>query len=81
MGRNRGNAARGRGRTRAYAGFGRAARSWAARLAAVCVAALVLAPAASAQSTGGATPQETAPEPKLSAPPPGVVVRPAPELR
>jgi murein DD-endopeptidase MepM/ murein hydrolase activator NlpD len=82
MGRNRGNAARGRGRTRAYAGFGRTAwSSAAARLAAVCFAALVLAPAASAQTTGGATPQEAAPAPKLSAPPPGVVLRPAPELR
>lgn len=80
MGRHRGNAASSRGRTGAYDGFGRTVA--VARLVlAVGVAALVLAPAASAQSTGGATPQEAAPAPKLSAPPPGVVVRPAPQLR
>jgi murein DD-endopeptidase MepM/ murein hydrolase activator NlpD len=113
MGRNRGSAARGRGRTRAYAVFGpaiarlagshaialarshsvagaarfagavRAARvagpgATARAVAAAGLATVALAPAASAQSTGGATP---VPAPKLSAPPPGVVVRPAPDLR
>jgi murein DD-endopeptidase MepM/ murein hydrolase activator NlpD len=75
MGRNRGSAAACRARTGAYVvGLGRA-------LAAAGLTVLALAPAAAAQSTGGVTPQAAEPAPKLSAPPPGVVVRPAPQLR
>jgi hypothetical protein len=77
MGRKRGSAATRRALTSGYA----VRLGCAAALAAPLAAALVLAPAASAQSTGGATPQEAAPAPRLSAPPPGVVVRPAPDLR
>jgi murein DD-endopeptidase MepM/ murein hydrolase activator NlpD len=73
MGRNRGSAATCRVRTSGYAvGVGRA-------VAAAGIATLALAPAASGQ-TGGVSP-ESKPAPKLSAPPPGVVVRPAPDLR
>ena len=74
MGRVRGSATRGRARTSGYARVGRVA-------ACTVISALVAAPAASAQSTGGASPQSAQPAPKLSAPPPGVVVRPAPDLR
>ena len=73
MGRNRGSAATRRARTAEYAvGLGRA-------IAAGMLASLVVAAPAPAQSTGGATPHEAAP--KLSAPPPGVPVRKAPQLR
>jgi murein DD-endopeptidase MepM/ murein hydrolase activator NlpD len=72
MGRNRGSAATRRALARGYAGFGRA-------VAAAGIATLALTPAASAQSTGGVSPEQAAP--RLSAPPPGVVVRPAPDLR
>ncbi len=46
------------------------------------LATLALAPAAAAQSTGGATPVATSKPaaPKLSAPPPGVKLRPAPTV-
>jgi murein DD-endopeptidase MepM/ murein hydrolase activator NlpD len=68
MGRHRGMAAIRRGRTTAYGGIGVAA-------------ALLFATPAAAQSTGGASAGEPKPAPQLSAPPPGVVVRPAPILR
>jgi murein DD-endopeptidase MepM/ murein hydrolase activator NlpD len=69
MGRNRGSAATRRARTSAYVvGLG------AAVLA-------VLASSASAQSTGGTSPETAPPAPKLSNPPPGVVVKAAPQLR
>jgi murein DD-endopeptidase MepM/ murein hydrolase activator NlpD len=45
------------------------------------VTALVLASPAGAQGTGGTSVEDTSPQPQLSAPPPGVVVRPAPLLR
>jgi murein DD-endopeptidase MepM/ murein hydrolase activator NlpD len=45
------------------------------------VTALVLASPAAAQGTGGTSVEESPPQPQLSAPPPGVVVRPAPLLR
>jgi murein DD-endopeptidase MepM/ murein hydrolase activator NlpD len=45
------------------------------------LAALVLAAPAAAQSTGGAAPADPPAQPQPSAPPPGVVVRPAPLLR
>ncbi len=73
MGRVRGSAARNRARTCGYARVGRIA-------AVVAIGGLAVAPAASAQ-TGGASPQTAQPAPKLSAQPPGVVVRPAPDLR
>ena len=73
MGRVRGSAASSRARTSGYARVGRIA-------ACAAITGLALAPAASAQ-TGGASPQTTQPAPKLSSPPPGVVVRPAPDLR
>ena len=69
MARHRGMAATRRGRTTAYA----------AGLTAVT--ALVLASPAAAQGTGGTSVEESQPQPQLSAPPPGVVVRPAPLLR
>jgi murein DD-endopeptidase MepM/ murein hydrolase activator NlpD len=47
----------------------------------VAVLALLSASPASAQSTGGATPTDAAPQPHLSPPPPGVVVHRAPLLR
>ena len=68
MARHWGMAATRRGRRTAYGGF-------------VAAAALVFATPAGAQGTGGATADEPAPQPQLSAPPPGVVVRPAPLLR
>jgi murein DD-endopeptidase MepM/ murein hydrolase activator NlpD len=71
MGRVRGSAATRRARTCGYARVVRIA-------AVVVIAALAIAPAAWAQSTGG---QQAQPAPRLSAPPPGVVVRPAPDLR
>jgi murein DD-endopeptidase MepM/ murein hydrolase activator NlpD len=66
---HRGMAAARRGRTTGYV--------------AGLAAALALLPASSAfaQSTGGATPTGAPPQPHLSAPPPGVVVHPAPLLR
>src|SRR3954451_19956342 len=69
MARHRGMAATRRGRTTAYT----------AALAAVT--ALVLVSPAAAQGTGGTSVEESQPQPQLSAPPPGVVVRPAPLLR
>src|SRR4029079_5364315 len=45
------------------------------------VTTLVLASPAAAQETGGTSVEESPPQPQLSAPPPGVVVRPAPLLR
>jgi murein DD-endopeptidase MepM/ murein hydrolase activator NlpD len=92
MGRNRGSAATRRALTSAYAvEVGRAlvaargrrvvATGCGRAVAATGLATLALAPAASAQSTGGVSPEQAAPTPRLSAPPPGVVVRPAPELR
>ena len=75
MGRIGGRAAIARGRTHAYGGT---------RIAAcgALLATLALAPAAAAQSTGGATPVEASKPaaPKLSAPPPGVKLRPAPTV-
>src|SRR4051794_38057382 len=70
MARHRGMAAATRrGRTTAYtAGL-------------TAVTALVLASPAAAQGTGGTSVEESQPQPQLSAPPPGVVVRPAPLLR
>ena len=68
MARHRGMAATRRGRTTAYGGM-------------VAVAALLFATPAGAQGTGGANADQPAPQPQLSAPPPGVVVRPAPLLR
>jgi hypothetical protein len=68
MARHRGMAATRRGRTTAYGGL-------------VAVAALVFATPAGAQGTGGVNADQPAPQPQLSAPPPGVVVRPAPLLR
>ena len=68
MGRHRGMAATCRGRTTAYGGL-------------VVAAALMFATPAAAQSTGGTSADEPEPQPELSAPPPGVVVRPAPILR
>jgi murein DD-endopeptidase MepM/ murein hydrolase activator NlpD len=65
MAHYRGMAAIHRGRTTAYAAG---------------LAALVLASPAAAQSTGGATPADPPARPQLSAPPPGVVVRPAPRV-
>ena len=44
-------------------------------------AALIFATPAGAQGTGGVNADQPAPQPQLSAPPPGVVVRPAPLLR
>jgi murein DD-endopeptidase MepM/ murein hydrolase activator NlpD len=44
-------------------------------------ATLVLASPAAAQGTGGASAGDPPSQPQLSAPPPGVVVRPAPRLR
>jgi hypothetical protein len=44
-------------------------------------ATLVLASPAAAQGTGGASAEDPPSQPQLSAPPPGVVVRPAPRLR
>ncbi len=75
MGRIGGRAAFVRARTDAYGGTTLAACS-------ALFATLALAPAAVAQSTGGATPVEaTKPAaPKLSAPPPGVKLRPAPTV-
>ena len=75
MGRNRGSAAACRAGTSAYVGWFRRA------VAAAGLVVLALAPAAGAQSTGGAGAQQAEPAPKLSAPPPGVVVRPTPQLR
>src|SRR3954447_20955265 len=69
MARHRGMAATRRGRTTAYT----------AGLAAVT--ALVLASPAAAQGTGGTSAGDSSPQPQLSAPPPGVVARPAPLLR
>jgi len=67
MGRNGGRAAVIRGRTTAYV---------------VGFAMLVGAAPAAAQSTGGAAPEPPRPaKPRLSAPPPGVKVRPAPAVR
>jgi murein DD-endopeptidase MepM/ murein hydrolase activator NlpD len=68
MGRHRGTVATRRGRTAAYAGL-------------TAAAALVLATPAAAQSTGGTSADEPPAQPRLSAPPPGVVVRTAPVLR
>jgi murein DD-endopeptidase MepM/ murein hydrolase activator NlpD len=69
MARHRGMAATRRGRTTAYTAVLTAAT------------ALVLASPAAAQGTGGTSVEESPPQPQLSAPPPGVVVRPAPLLR
>src|SRR5215217_4701075 len=68
MARHRGMAATRRGRTTAYGGL-------------VVAAALIFATPAGAQGTGGASADEPPAQPQLSAPPPGVVVRPAPLLR
>src|SRR5688572_28664374 len=70
MARHRGMAATRRGLTTAYGGL-------------IVAAALVLATPAAAQGTGGSSAEDPAaqPQPHLSAPPPGVVVRPAPILR
>src|SRR5689334_17472780 len=69
MARHRGMAATRRGRTTAYA-------------AGLAVAAtLLLTSPAAAQGTGGTSAGEPSSQPQLSAPPPGVVVRPAPRLR
>jgi murein DD-endopeptidase MepM/ murein hydrolase activator NlpD len=83
MGRNRGSAATRRALISAYAvglGVARGRAVVPAGLVAGLVT-LALAPAASAQSTGGASTEQAEPAPRLSAPPPGVVVRPAPQLR
>ena len=70
MPRQRGKAAIDRGRTRAIA----------AGLTAL--ATFAIATPAAAQSTGGTSPgAPPSAAPRLSAPPPGVVVRPAPQLR
>jgi len=69
MARHRGMAATRRGWTTAYS----------AGLAVVTT--LVLASPAPAQGTGGTSVEASPPQPQLSAPPPGVVVRPAPLLR
>ena len=69
MARHRGMAATRRGRTTAY------------RAGLAVVMTLVLASPAAAQGTGGTSVEEPSPQPQLSAPPPGVVVRPAPLLR
>jgi murein DD-endopeptidase MepM/ murein hydrolase activator NlpD len=75
MGRTRGSAATRRAQTTAYVvGIGRA-------IAAGCLAAILAAPSAAAQSTGGAAPQASPPRPQLSSPPPGVPARKLPELR
>jgi Peptidase family M23 len=66
MRRHRGMAAIRRCRTSAYG---------------VGLAVLALASPAAAQSTGGVAPSDPPAQPQLSAPPPGVVVRPAPQLR
>jgi peptidase M23-like protein len=68
MARHRGMAATRRGRTTAYGGL-------------VVAAALLFATPAGAQGTGGASAGDPPPQPQLSAPPPGVRVRPAPVLR
>jgi murein DD-endopeptidase MepM/ murein hydrolase activator NlpD len=57
-----------RGRTTAYGGL-------------VVAAALAFATPAAAQGTGGTSADEPPAQPQLSAPPPGVVVRPAPIVR
>ncbi len=69
MARHRGMAVTRRGRTTAYS----------AGLAVVTT--LVLASPAAAQGTGGTSVEASPPQPQLSAPPPGVVVRPEPLLR
>jgi murein DD-endopeptidase MepM/ murein hydrolase activator NlpD len=65
MGRHRGSVATRRARTTAYA---------------VAAACLLSASPAGAQSTGGVSPTAPRPVPKVGAPPPGVVVRPAPRV-
>ncbi len=69
MGRYRGIAATRRGRTTAYA------------VSVAALASLGLAGSSAAQSTGGTSPGAAPRPPATSAPPPGVVVRPAPVLR
>jgi len=70
MAHTRGSAATRRGRRRGFA------------VAVAALAALVTATPAAAQSTGGTSPgAPPSAAPRLSAPPPGVVVRPAPQLR
>jgi murein DD-endopeptidase MepM/ murein hydrolase activator NlpD len=70
MAHHRGSAATRRGRTRAYV------------VAVTALATLSVASPAIAQSTGGASPgAPPSAAPRLSAPPAGVVMRPAPQLR
>jgi len=64
MGRNRGSAVLSRARTTAYV---------------VGIGLAIAAPSATAQSTGGVTPQASQPE--LESPPPGVPARKLPQLR
>src|SRR5688500_13055005 len=73
MGRDRGSAATRRGRTWGYAR--RSSRAFAAG----AVVALAAAAPAAAQ-TGGTSPEQAQPAPRLSPPPFGVKVRPAPVL-
>src|SRR4051794_31886774 len=68
-------------RHRGMAAATRRGRTTAYTAALTVVMALVLASPAAAQGTGGTSVEETSPQPQLSAPPPGVVVRPAPLLR
>ena len=70
MARHRGRAAIRRGRTRAYV------------VGLTAFATVAIASPAAAQGTGGASPgAPPSAAPRLSGPPPGVVVRPAPQLR
>jgi murein DD-endopeptidase MepM/ murein hydrolase activator NlpD len=74
MARHRGSAATRRGRTWGYA------RSWVRAFAAGSLVSLAAAAPAAAQGTGGTSVQETQPAPRLSPPPFGVKVKPAPVL-
>src|ERR671919_82261 len=75
MGARRGRAVTRRGRAGSYA------KGLVRVIAAGCIVALAPAGLAGAQSTGGASPEAPSSAPRLSAPPPGVKVRPAPVLR
>src|ERR687892_1645470 len=76
MGARRGRAATRRGRAGSYA------RGLVRVIAAGCIVAVApTGPAGAQESTGGASPEAPSSAPRLSAPPPGVKVRPAPVLR
>ena len=85
MARHRGSVATRRARTTAYAvPAARTRAASRARLAtglAALASLLLFASPAAAQSTGGVSPTDVKPAPKLGAPPPGVVMRPAPRMR